>query len=304
MDNSITFNCPHCTQAYRVTPDQAAEYAGQTITCTACRQPFVVPAQIGQPAAPPYPQPPPFTQPQPVQPINYAGMAQGRQTSGIAIASLVCGCFLCIPILPGLLATIFGAIGMKATKDGQVGGRGLAIAGLILGVLNLLAWIAYFAIFAVLFSAGYKAARTASTQIVCQSHLQRIGLDLQMYAAQNNGQYPPGLSPLITAGPATPSDFICPFTSDTPAPGATRQQQAANLTSGGHLSYVYLGANLSTRSPSGAVLAYDPPSHHGVTGTPFLFRDGHTAWIDQQTAQKAVAELNRGQNPPPSLAGR
>ena len=67
-------------------------------------------------------------------------MKQGN--SGMAIASLVCSlvgivpCFWLFQIM-GLLGTIFGFVGLKQTKNGARGGRGLALAGTIIGILLL-----------------------------------------------------------------------------------------------------------------------------------------------------------------------
>jgi len=73
--------------------------------------------------------------------VVYVQQAPSRGTSGMAIASLVLG-ILWMGGLGALLAIIFGAIGMKQTRDGQVGGRGLAIAGLILGIIGVIGAIA------------------------------------------------------------------------------------------------------------------------------------------------------------------
>jgi hypothetical protein len=62
------------------------------------------------------------------------------RTSGAAIASLVCGLFGCIPFVTGLAALILGIVGIKRTKDPMVTGRGMAIAGLVLGGLSIAGW--------------------------------------------------------------------------------------------------------------------------------------------------------------------
>src|SRR5579872_3206789 len=62
------------------------------------------------------------------------------RTSGAAIASLVCGLIFCIPGLTGLVAVITGIIGIGQTGNPAVKGRGMAIAGLILGILSLAGW--------------------------------------------------------------------------------------------------------------------------------------------------------------------
>ncbi|HWE04563.1 MAG TPA: DUF4190 domain-containing protein [Tepidisphaeraceae bacterium] len=63
-----------------------------------------------------------------------------RSTSAAAVASLVLGVLGCIPFVPGLLAVLFAVIGLRATRNPQVGGRGLAIAGLVLGLVSIAGW--------------------------------------------------------------------------------------------------------------------------------------------------------------------
>ncbi len=61
-------------------------------------------------------------------------------TNGFAIASLVLG--ICTFVfgwfildIPGILAIIFGIVGMKQCTQKNMGGRGMAIAGLVLGII-------------------------------------------------------------------------------------------------------------------------------------------------------------------------
>ncbi|MEV4629654.1 DUF4190 domain-containing protein [Micromonospora sp. NPDC049523] len=61
-------------------------------------------------------------------------------TSGLAVTSLVLGIFgvlggWCLLGIPCILAVIFGHFALYGMRDGRVGGRGLAIAGLVLGYL-------------------------------------------------------------------------------------------------------------------------------------------------------------------------
>ena len=91
---------------------------------------------------PPSPQSPyPPRQPgQPGAPGGAYTMAPQRQTSSAAVASLICGILGCVPLITGLLAVILGIVGMRTTKDPRYSGRGMAIAGLILGLLSLVVW--------------------------------------------------------------------------------------------------------------------------------------------------------------------
>jgi hypothetical protein len=64
-------------------------------------------------------------------------------TSAAAVTSLICGILFCIPGITSLVAVITGIVGLSSTKNPAVKGRGMAIAGLILGILGLLGWGAF-----------------------------------------------------------------------------------------------------------------------------------------------------------------
>jgi hypothetical protein len=78
----------------------------------------------------------------PVPPYGgYQQLPPARPNSGFAIASLILGLVWFCGI-GSVLAIIFGAIGLKETKPPEgKNGRGLAIAGLILGVLGAVSTI-------------------------------------------------------------------------------------------------------------------------------------------------------------------
>ncbi len=75
---------------------------------------------------------------QPGQPVSIPPVPR---TSGLAVASLVCSLIFCIPLL-GLIGAIMGIAALGATKRPGVRGRGLAIGGIIAGVLVTFLWIA------------------------------------------------------------------------------------------------------------------------------------------------------------------
>jgi hypothetical protein len=84
---------------------------------------------------------PAFEQPDP--PYGYAvvpipPMAAAAQTSGLAIASLVLG-ILWIWWVGSALALVFGYVAKNQIEHshGRLGGRGLAIAGIVLGYVGL-----------------------------------------------------------------------------------------------------------------------------------------------------------------------
>jgi hypothetical protein len=84
------------------------------------------------PAVPPGQYPPmPGNAPQ-----YYPG--QPAKTSAAAVTSLVTGALLCLPLF--LVAIITGIIGLATTGKPGVRGRGMAIGGLLLGILGLCIW--------------------------------------------------------------------------------------------------------------------------------------------------------------------
>jgi Domain of unknown function (DUF4190) len=92
----------------------------------------------------PTPTPPPGTPLYGQQPAGYG--YQSTRTNGLAIASLVLGIaqiFLCI--IGGILALVFGYIARRQIDEsgGTQGGRGMAIAGIILGWIGIGLGIAY-----------------------------------------------------------------------------------------------------------------------------------------------------------------
>lgn len=70
------------------------------------------------------------------------GLPQGEKppASAAAVLSLVCGILLCLGPVTGLTAIIAGVVarGQAQRRPTQVGGRGMALAGILLGVVNLL----------------------------------------------------------------------------------------------------------------------------------------------------------------------
>jgi hypothetical protein len=104
------------------------------------------------PTPPPTPPPsPPPAAPTPPAPPAYGqtggyGYQSTRGTNGLAVASLVLGIaqiFICI--IGGILALVFGYIARRQIDEsgGTQGGRGMAVAGIILGWIGIGLGIAY-----------------------------------------------------------------------------------------------------------------------------------------------------------------
>jgi len=70
------------------------------------------------------------------------GLPRGEKppASTASVVSLVCGVLICLGPITGLTAIVAGFIGRGAARENpaQVGGAGMALTGILLGVLNLL----------------------------------------------------------------------------------------------------------------------------------------------------------------------
>ncbi len=135
---------------------------------------------------------------------------QAIQKSGFAIASLVLGILAFIPlvgVLLGILAIIFGVIARRQIKNQEFKGRGLATAGIILGVLGI---AATFGFYGALYHFGFKSKggpfKEAKIESTKQMLTQNAGA-LELYKKQY-GRYPESLDAAKQAGfTIFPSDF-------------------------------------------------------------------------------------------------
>jgi len=108
--------------------------------------PPVVPQPGGIPGQPWYESTPQYGLPPGYPPSNQYGYPYGyppRQsgTNGMAIAAMVCGLcgFLCL--VPGLVGIILGVVSLPQIKRSQQSGRGMAITGIVVGSLWILAFV-------------------------------------------------------------------------------------------------------------------------------------------------------------------
>lgn len=100
-----------------------------------------------------------------------------RQTSGLAIASLICGILGFLTCgLTGIAAVITGHLAMSSIKraNGALAGNGMAIAGLITGYLSIM-------IIGLAFVSGLVAPvilkqRQAADRVEVINHLRQLGL--------------------------------------------------------------------------------------------------------------------------------
>jgi prepilin-type processing-associated H-X9-DG protein len=292
---TTTIHCPHCGQTYELTPEQVPQYAGRTITCTACQQPFAVTiptATLTSTAYPPHPPPPTYT----AYPTGAAAQQryEPQQSNGFATASLISGILgFCIPVLGGIVAIVLGIVGLTKTKDPRVGGKGMAIAGLVLGGVSIVVTPCFMSILL----PSLNRARETANRVKCAQNMKQIGLALLAYGNVNRGAYPPDLQTLLSNSPGLkPEVMTCPSSDDTPAANVSA------LNAGGHLSYVYLPGH-NTSAAATDILLYEPMTSHN-DGTNILFGDGHVEFMVRPQAEVLIAAnktkgRSTGYRPPP-----
>jgi hypothetical protein len=113
------------------------------------------------------------------------------KTSGLAIASLVCGILglICIPILPAFLGLIFGISAIRKINGsgGAVGGKGLAVGGLITSVIGV---IILPALLALMLLPVLSKAKGKANRMKCANNLATIGKAYHAMSGDIDGDTP------------------------------------------------------------------------------------------------------------------
>ncbi len=131
--------------------------------------------------------------------------AAPQKTSGMAIASLVLGIFLFFPL--SIPAIVLGHIALSQIKQsaGRIGGRGLAIAGLVLGYLGI-SLIPFVLIIAAIAIPNLLRARTAANEASAAASIRNINRAQVTYqSTYPTIGYAPDLASLSGGSPCTSS---------------------------------------------------------------------------------------------------
>jgi hypothetical protein len=182
---TLTFSCP-CGQELQA----REEHAGRRTRCPKCGQELAIPAV--RPASPPAPparpeavtrRPPPDTSRPEDEPEREASRPRRRRgpagTSAAAVVSLVLGILSpCLLFLTGLPAIILGIVSLRAIgrSGGRLGGRGLAVGGIILGIVGLVCTLP-----ALLIIPAYHAAQTSVAKVQSRNNLKQLALAMHNF---------------------------------------------------------------------------------------------------------------------------
>ena len=120
-----------------------------------------------------------------------AGQVSALPQTGLAVTSLVLGIlsFACLGLLTGIPAIICGHIAhSRARREPSVfGGAGLAIAGFVLGYVNLAICVL---ILPAMFLPALARAKQRAQEVSCMNNLKQVGLAFKIWAAEHSDQYP------------------------------------------------------------------------------------------------------------------
>jgi len=169
----LQFSCPHCNSTFEV-PESAA---GGISPCPQCSKDVQIPGVPGGVDTAP--------------PTTPGNLSTAVRTSGLAIASLICGLLMCLP--PAALAgVVMGIVALNqiANPVNRLSGRGLAIAGIVTGAIGCT--LVPVALMIGILLPALSAARRTAGHMQNSTHLRGIHQGA-IFHAQANGSYYPGM---------------------------------------------------------------------------------------------------------------
>ena len=220
--------------------------------------------------------------PNPGQHIPYAHPIGNQKTDVVSIIALVAGILGVFLPLVNIAAIILGAIGMSRTSKQGVGGKGLAISGLVLGIVGFL----FSCVMLSIMLPALNRVRETANRAKCASNMSMIGKAAILHGIENRNNMPPDLTTLFKNGDLTDEAMCCP--SSTATPGMSSASSDAQSRQSGYLSYVWVGSGLTTNAPSETPLLIEPLSNHDGDGGNVLFCDGHVEFVRAMDVQTLV----------------
>lgn len=176
--SDITFQCPSCGKGLTI----EERGAGMQMTCIGCGKPLTVPQTSQAPL------------PRPI--VRQPDPHVIAVTSGGAVASLVMGLlsFLCLGPFLGIPAIIAGHIARSkiGKSGGALKGEGIALAGLVLGYINL----ALVPLMMAIAIPSFVNARAKSQEAACKNNLRQVDGASDQYAL-DHGKPPASVGDLV-----------------------------------------------------------------------------------------------------------
>ncbi|MBN2190657.1 MAG: DUF4190 domain-containing protein [Candidatus Aureabacteria bacterium] len=203
-------------------------------------------------------------------PVN---VAEKPETNNLAIISMVLsiigfvGFCICLGPLLGIPAVICGHIALSKIKSsgGKLSGRGMAIAGLIIGYLTILLTVIWI-LFSLIAIPKFVSAAKEAKQVMCISRIRQIGTACQVYKMEYM-VYPDRLSRLYPEYISDLETFTCPNTYNYISSAEDIDE---------HSGYVY-NCDCAPEDNGKTPLVCDREGNH-PDGVNCYFSDGEAEW--------------------------
>ncbi|MBD3264483.1 MAG: DUF4190 domain-containing protein [Candidatus Omnitrophica bacterium] len=126
-----------------------------------------------------------------------------KKTLGIAVMSLILGCLALIPVLGiifSIAAIVLGVVALVkiSNKSETFKGEGLAVSGIVLGILGIFL-IPIIAMLAAIAIPNFLQAKMRANENKTRAVLEKIATAAENYATRHNGRYPSSLHSLVVA---------------------------------------------------------------------------------------------------------
>jgi len=223
------------------------------------------------------------SQPLPVE-IDVPSLPVAK-TSALAIWSFVLamlGLFtFMITTLPALICGIIGLIKISKS-NGQLKGKGLAIAGITIPIVSLVLIFIISMLLAILMPALGNTKQLAQ-KMICATNLSGLGKAMTVYVDDHNGIYPPAESwcaALIKECDVDPKQFLCPVSDAKEGLScyALNINVAGKNASQVSPDTVLLFEAVPSINPAGGPELLNADNHQG-DGCNILFVDGHVKFV-------------------------
>ena len=222
----------------------------------------------------------------PAASLPYAHPAPANRPAAI---SLVCGMLLFVPFVAGIAAVVYARRGLRRAEEIGGVGAGMARAGFVLGVLNLVLSL----LAAAATPMAVVQARRSAERVRCANQLRQLAIGAALYAQANQDVVPADFDAVGTVLGAGALTAVCS------CPGARRHGAAAptTLKSGAACSYVFIppppGVTrfAQIRNPGMTPMAFEPLANHGGRELNVVYWDGHVESHSGPAAQAMAAQL-------------
>jgi prepilin-type processing-associated H-X9-DG protein len=205
-----------------------------------------------------------------------ASLVLGIVATALATSSVVLpGITFLVALLISIIGVVLGTKGLRKTGDPTVGGRPLAVVGIL---LNSLVFILISALLLAL--PRRQSPQEVANRVKCASNMRQLGMAIYVYAsATKSGRLPDDIGTVVADTAMVPSICLCPSVEREQKPDSGLTGAALAAWVNANTDYVYLGWGRRVSDDLETVILYELPRDHRGDGANVAFLDGHVEWI-------------------------